>query len=71
MRSAFLLHIFQPPSVGDVLQFDDESEAIVCQDIGDGWYLQSGEYRICKSGFDMNAFICAVLEENQSRQAAA
>jgi len=71
MRSASSLHLFQPPSVGDEVSFQDGSKALVCQDIGCGWYLQMDGKRFCQSGFDMNSFIRSVLDEDRSRAEAA
>jgi hypothetical protein len=68
MKRATSLHLFQPPEAGDKILFDDGSVAVVSQDIGDGWYLHANGLRLCQSGFDMNGFIRAVLDQNRTRQ---
>jgi hypothetical protein len=71
MRNAADLHIFNPPEYGDEVRFTDGSIASVSQDGVDGWYLLDSGRRICQSGFDMHAFIRAVLAEDKRRQGGA
>lgn len=70
MREANALSVLNPPEYGETVKFKDGSMAVVSQDIGDGWFLMDAGRRICKSGFDMQAFIRAVLAEARFRGAA-